>query len=101
MKTRIIELPSVPATAERTDTYIPLLEVAPFAAMCPRCNDVRYQHEYTPRSLSRLLGRERAIEAHCVVCREVWPISAEERRVLAERLLSAHGESVVSGTRLR
>jgi hypothetical protein len=100
MKTRINELPRVPATAERTDTNILLLAVAPFAAMCPRCNDVRYQHGYTPRSLSRLLGREHAIEAHCVVCREVWPISAEERRVLAERLLSAHGESVASDPRL-
>ena len=90
MTTRIIELPRVPPINDRTDTNIPLLEVAPFAAMCPRCNDVRYQHGYTPRSLSRLLGREHAIEAHCVVCREVWPISAKERRVLAERLLSAH-----------
>ena len=89
MTTRIIELPRVPPINDRTDTNIPLLEVAPFAAMCPRCNDVRYQHGYTPRSLSRLLGREHAIEAHCVVCREVWPISATERRVLAERLLSA------------
>ena len=89
MTTRIIELPRVPPTAGRTDTYIPLLEVAPFAAVCPRCNDVRYQHGYTPRSLSRLLGREHAIEAHCGVCRAAWPISATERRVLAERLLSA------------
>ena len=90
MTTRIIELPRVPPTAQRADTYIPLLEVAPFAAMCPRCNDVRYQRGYTPRSLSRLLGREHAIEAHCAVCRAVWPISTTERRVLAERLLSAH-----------
>jgi hypothetical protein len=90
MTTRIIELPRVSPTADRTDTHMPLLEVASFAAMCPRCNDVRFQHGYSPRSLSRLLGREHAIEAHCGVCRAVWPISAPERRVLAERLLSAH-----------
>jgi len=90
MTTRTIELPRVPPTADRTDTHIPLLEVASFVAMCPRCNDLRYQHGYTPRSLSRLLGRERVIEAHCGVCRAVWPISATERRVLAQSLLSAH-----------
>ena len=91
MTTRIIELPRVPPAADRSDTHIPLLEVAPFAATCPKCNDVRFQHGYSPRSLSRLLRREHAIEAYCVVCRDVWPISAKERRVLAERLLSAHG----------
>jgi hypothetical protein len=91
MKTKIIELPHVAPAANRIDINIPLLEVAPFAAMCPKCHDVRFQHGYSPRSLSRLLAREQAIEAYCVVCEELWPISAGERRLLAERLLPAYG----------
>ena len=63
-------------------------ELAPFAAMCPKCKDVRFQRGYTPRSLFRLLGSNHAIEAYCVVCDQFWPISAKERRTLVERLVT-------------
>ena len=89
MTTRIIELPRNPPAPERTQNDIPVLAVAPFAATCPTCKDVRLQHGYTARSLSRLLGRHHAIEAFCVVCDEVWPISATDRHMLAERLMSS------------
>ena len=75
--------------AASSTTDIPTFQAVPFTALCPKCKDVRYQRGYTPRFLFRLLGRNHLIEAYCVVCDEFWPISAEERRALAQRLVSA------------
>jgi len=88
MTTAIIKFPGTAAAADRTDTRVTPIEVAPFAAVCPKCKDVRLQRGYTPRSLFRLLGNNHPIEAYCVVCDEFWPISAKERRALIERLVS-------------
>jgi hypothetical protein len=76
------------AAADITKPRVPPIELTPFAAVCPKCKDVRFQRGYTPRSLFRLLGRNQPIEAYCVVCDAFWPISAKERRALVERLLS-------------
>ena len=89
MISTIIQFPGVVAAAGSTTRDIPIFEAVPFTAMCPKCKDVRCQRGYTPRSLFRLLGRNDVIEAYCVVCDEFWPISAGERRALAERLVSA------------
>ena len=89
MISTIIQFPGVVAAAGSTTTDIPIFKAVPFTALCPKCKDVRYQRGYTPRSLFRLLGRNHVIEAYCVACDVFWPISAEERRALAERLVSA------------
>lgn len=88
MSTAIIEFPAAATVTERTDTPVAPVELAPFAAVCPKCKDVRLQRGYTPRSLFRLLGCNHPIQAYCVVCDEFWPISAKERRALIERLVS-------------
>jgi|SRR5215831_2098419 len=88
MISTIIPFPGV-AAAGSTTIDTPVFEAVPFAATCPKCKDVRYQRGYTPRSLFRLLGRNHQIEAYCVVCDEFWPISAAERRALAERLVAS------------
>jgi len=88
MISTIIQFPAVAAVAGTTTTGMPDFEAVPFTAMCPKCKDARSQRGYTPRSLFRLLGRDHPIEAYCVVCDQFWPISAEERRALAERLVS-------------
>jgi hypothetical protein len=87
----IIEFPAGAATADRTDPRVAPIELTPFAAVCPKCKDVRCQRGYTPRSLFRLLGCNHPIQAYCVVCDEFWPISAKERRALIERLVSGRG----------
>jgi hypothetical protein len=87
MINRIIQFPVVAAAVGRTTTDIPVFEAVPFTATCPKCKDVRYQRGYAPRSLFRLLGRDHLIEAYCVVCDRSWPISTEERRALAQRLV--------------
>ena len=89
MLSTIIQFPAVVSAADSTTRDVPMFAAVPFTAMCPKCKDVRYQRGYTPRSLFRLLGRNHVIEAYCVVCDGFWPISAEERRALAERLVSA------------
>ena len=91
MISTIIQFPGAAAKARRATTDPPMFQAVPFAALCPKCQDVRYQRGYTPRSLCRFLGRDHPIEAHCVVCDEFWPISAAERRALAARLMSIRG----------
>ena len=88
MPTAIIEFPTAAAAAVRTDAPVAPIELAPFAAVSPKCKDVRFQRGYTPRSLFRLLGCNHPIQAYCVVCDEFWPIGTKERRALTERLVS-------------
>ena len=88
MTTATIRLPGSVVAADRTEARQAPIELAPFTAVCPKCKDVRFQRGYTPRSLFRLLGCNNPIEAYCVVCDEFWPISAQERRALVERLIS-------------
>ena len=95
----IIQFPAVATPAGSTTADLLMFEALPFTATCPKCNDVRWQRGYTPRSLFRLLGRDHLIEAYCVVCNEFWPISGEERRALAELLVSARNRSRLDVTR--
>ena len=59
-----------------------------FMSVCPKCKDVRRQEGFSSRSLLRLLQRNQLIEAYCVVCDELWPISVSERAALARALTS-------------
>ena len=85
MTAKIVQLTPSP-TALRTSAASVLLDSARFSAMCPTCNDTRSQLGYTARTLSRLLGRNRPIQAYCVICNGFWSISAEERARLAAEL---------------
>jgi hypothetical protein len=85
MTAKIVQLtPS--ATPLRTSAASVLLASARFSSVCPTCNDSRSQLGYTARTLSRLLGRNRPIEAYCVICNGFWSICAEERARLAAEL---------------
>ena len=59
-----------------------------FMSVCPKCKDVRRQEGFSSRSLLRLLQRNQLIEAYCVVCDELWPISVSERAALVRALTS-------------
>ena len=85
MTAKIVQLTLSP-TSLRTSAASVLLDSARFSSVCPTCNDTRSQLGYTARTLSRLLGRNRPIEAYCVICNAFWPISAAERAHLAAEL---------------
>jgi hypothetical protein len=63
-----------------------LFDSARFSSLCPTCNDTRSQLGYSPRTLLRLLSRDRPIDAYCAICNGFWSISAEERVRLASDL---------------
>jgi hypothetical protein len=73
------------------------LESAHFSSMCPICKDSRSQLGYSARALVRHLYRDQPIEAHCVICRESWPIHHEERVRLAKELGFARRTSSFEG----
>jgi hypothetical protein len=55
-----------------------------FASTCPVCGQERLQHAYTRRALTRLIESSQIIDAYCVACDVVWPVSAHERVVIAD-----------------
>jgi len=59
-----------------------------FMSTCPNCNDARAQQIYGLRILVRSLVDNQPIEAYCAVCKEFWPITANERAELAWLLLT-------------
>jgi hypothetical protein len=59
-----------------------------FTSRCPRCGHERSQDDFDRRSLRRSLALGHLIEGYCAACDDLWPISAEERGVLAQALAS-------------
>jgi hypothetical protein len=59
-----------------------------FVSVCPTCKDARFQQGYDFRTVVRFLVESQPIEAHCAVCNEFWPITANERAELAWLLLT-------------
>jgi len=57
-----------------------------FASKCPRCGRLRSQDEFDRRSLRRSLALGHLIEGYCAGCDDLWPISLEERALLAQAL---------------
>jgi len=54
-----------------------------FVSTCPACGSLRSQNGYTRRAIARLLETSHTIDAYCVPCDVLWPISAEERLAMA------------------
>jgi hypothetical protein len=59
-----------------------------FVSTCPACGLQRSQNGYTRRAIARLLETSHTIDAYCVPCDVLWPISADERLVMA-RIIAA------------
>lgn len=72
---------SSPAPSPLGDS--PFSASAHFVSMCPTCKDSRLQLGYSSGGLLRRLNGNRLIEAYCVICNQFWPITAEERVLLA------------------
>jgi len=60
-----------------------------FVSTCPACGLQRSQNGYTRRAIARLLETSHTIDAYCVPCDVLWPISADERLAMAT-LIAAH-----------
>jgi hypothetical protein len=54
-----------------------------FASACPACGHQRLQHGYTRGKLIGLIESRGIIDAYCLECDMLWPVSAEERRLIA------------------
>jgi len=50
-----------------------------FASTCPTCARRQSQHGHTCRALVRLIASRQTIDAYCLECDIVWPVTAEER----------------------
>jgi len=65
-------------------------EFITFVSMCPACGRPQLQDGYTRAALTGLLEYGRLIEADCLKCGVVWPISPEERAAMAEAIAAEH-----------
>jgi len=50
----------------------------PFMARCPKCGYKWLQDGYTRHTLQSLLRTKSTIDAYCMRCAVLWPISTEE-----------------------
>ena len=54
-----------------------------FVSTCPSCGRQQLQHGHTRRALTELIESRRIIDAYCLECDVVWPVTAEERALIA------------------
>ena len=57
-----------------------------FLSTCPRCTREQLEQVFSRAAVQRLLDSGYPVEAHCVMCDQYWPISAQERAAVARRL---------------
>ena len=53
-----------------------------FFSTCPACGQRQLQLAYTRRALLGLLKRGNIIDAYCLACDVVWPVTAQERSLV-------------------
>ena len=53
-----------------------------FFSTCPACGQQQLQLAYTRRALLRLLKSGDIIDAYCLACDVVWPVTAQERSLV-------------------
>lgn len=58
-------------------------EMVSFLSTCPLCGQPRRQHGYEWIELVHSLNGEQAIDAYCLTCDVVWPLTAEDRSLVA------------------
>jgi hypothetical protein len=58
-----------------------------FFSTCPDCKHSRRQCGYEWTELVKSLSAGQAIDAYCLTCDVVWPITAQERFLLAKQII--------------
>src|SRR5215831_16104581 len=61
----------------------PMTKPVSFFSTCPVCGQQQLQLAYKRRALLSLLKSGNIIDAYCLACDVVWPISAQERNSVA------------------
>ena len=64
-------------------------ETTAFFSTCPRCKHARLQSGYERVELVESLSAGQGIDAYCMLCDGVWPVSAQERLLIARALIPA------------
>lgn len=67
-----------------------------FFSVCPTCGHQQVQDGYTRAALVRLLERGRIIEAYCLNCDVLWPVSPQERVALARAMTPEQRDPLLS-----
>ena len=57
-----------------------------FVSSCPSCGRQQLQHGHTRRALTKLIESRQIIDAYCLECDVVWPVTAEERALVASAI---------------
>jgi hypothetical protein len=57
-----------------------------FVSSCPSCGRQQLQHGHTRRALTRLIQSCQIVDAYCFECDLVWPVTAEERALIARAI---------------
>jgi hypothetical protein len=73
-----------------------MLETTAFFSTCPRCKHPKLQNGYERIELVESLGAGQAIDAYCLQCDVVWPISAQERVLIARGITTPLHEPPLS-----
>src|SRR5215469_9640998 len=68
-----------------------------FASSCPACGQQRLQHAHTRRALIRSIETNQIIDAYCPECDTVWPISTQERGLVASAIAATEKQRVTAG----
>ncbi len=71
-------------------------ETTAFFSTCPRCKHPRLQNGYERIELVVSLGVAQEIDAYCLQCDVVWPISAQERILIARGITTPQHEPPLS-----
>jgi hypothetical protein len=61
-----------------------------FLSTCPACGQRRLQHGHSRRALMRSIETSQIIDAYCLLCDVVWPVSAQERELIAHAVAIRH-----------
>jgi hypothetical protein len=62
-----------------------------FVSSCPSCGRQQLQHGHTRRALTKLIESRQIIDAYCLECDVVWPVTAEERALVACAITTGQG----------
>jgi hypothetical protein len=54
-----------------------------FLSTCPSCRRQQLQYGHTRRALTKLIESRQIVDAYCLECDVVWPVSTEERALIA------------------
>jgi hypothetical protein len=68
-----------------------------FVSSCPSCGRQQLQHGHTRRALIRLIQCCQIVDAYCLECDLVWPVTAEERAVIACAITTTQSSNCMAG----